>query len=257
MKTAYLLSIITVFACSFSAAAQSNSSKLQTSKSPSGLLTYHKKAASGNEYLIINPNGARMAFTVNRPSKSDSSILLCIAAAFTGLADGKVDGAYAVDGKVIQEVPNMRLGGAILLNSKGCKIFPYHAYPPPSGIIKDPTLSAELQKKIKQGKYSFFQQIQVVVNGQPERFWDEKVFQRRAIVAYKSGKVAVIESKTALTLAQFSKDLVNLGAHNALYTDMGDWDEGWYRDADGQLHALGTSRRQTEKQSNWIIFTTK
>lgn len=184
-------------------------------------------------------------------------MLLCIAAAFTGLADGKVDGAYAVDGKVIQEVPTMRLGGAILLNSKGCKIFPYHAYPPPSGIIKDPTLSDALQKKIKQGKYSFFQQIQVIVNGQAERFWDEKVFQRRAIVAYKSGKVAVIESKTAITLAQFSKDLVELGAYNALYTDMGDWDEGWYRDAEGQLQTLGTSRRQTEKQSNWIIFSTK
>jgi len=219
------------------------------------LFVEQKTAASGNHYTVIHKGANKIKFTTTRPDKKDSSVQLCIAAAFTSLDDGKVDGAYSINGEVKQEVPNMRLGGGIMLNNKTCDIFPYHAYPPPSGIIKDPTLSKEMKKKIKTGKYSFFQQIQVVVKGQAERFFDEKLFQRRAIVTFKDNKVAIIESKEPITLAAFSKDLVELGAYNALYTDMGSWDEGWYRDSAGKLITIGTSRAQTSKQSNWVVFT--
>jgi len=219
-----------------------------------GLATEQKTASSGNHYSIFHKGSNKIKLTNTRPDKKDTSVLLCIAAAFTGLDDGKVDGAYAVDGLIKQEVPNMGLGGAILLNNKSCEIFPYHAYPPPSGIIKDPTLNKEMQKKITQGKYSFFQQIQLIINGQAERFFDEKLFQRRAIVTYKDKKVAIIESKEPITLAAFSKDLVELGAYNALYTDMGSWDEGWYRDGGGKVISIGTSKSQTARQSNWVVF---
>lgn len=220
----------------------------------SSLLVQQKTASSGNHYTIFHKGGNKIKFTTTRPGQKDTSVLLCIAAAFTGLENGQVDGAYALEGAIAQKTPNMRLGGAILLNSKTCEIFPYHAYPPPSGIIKEPTLSPAIQKKIKQGRYSFFQQIQLIVNGQSERFFDEKLFQRRAIVTFKDKKVAVIESKEPVTLAAFSKDLLELGAYNALYTDMGDRDEGWYRDEKGNVTVIGTSRRQTEKQSNWVVF---
>ncbi len=219
-----------------------------------GIATSTKTAGSGQVYDILYKGNHKIKFTTTRPDQKDTSVLLCIAAAFTSLDNGKVDGAYAVDGVVKQEVPNMRLGGGIMINNKTCDIFPYHAFPPPSGIIKDPALSKEMQKKIKDGKYSFFQQIQMIVNGNAERFFDEKLFQRRAIVIFKDKKVAIIESQQAITLATFAKDLVELGAYNALYTDMGSWDEGWYRDNTGKLHVIGTSRSQTDKQSNWVYF---
>jgi len=244
IKVTYCLLLLSVHGC-----AQPKQ------QSKTGLFTEQKTAASGNHYTILHKGDNKIKFSTDRPSKKDSSVLLCIAAAFTSLDDGKVDGAYAVNGEIKQEVPNMRLGGGIMINNKTCDIFPYHAYPPPSGIIKDPTLSKEMQKKIKTGKYSFFQQIQVVVNGQAERFFDEKLFQRRAIVIFKDKKVAIIESQEPITLAAFSKDLVELGAYNALYTDMGSWDEGWYRDSAGKLITTGTSRAQTAKQSNWVVFT--
>jgi hypothetical protein len=218
------------------------------------LLVEQKTASSGNHYTVFHKGSNKVEFTTTRPDSKDTSLLLCIAAAFTRLDDGKVDGAYAINGQVMQEVPNLRLGGGIFMNAKTCEIFPYHAYPPSSGIIKDPTLSKEMKKKIKDGKYSFFQQIQLIVNGQAERFVDEKHFQRRAIVVFKNKSVAIIESKTAITLAAFSKDLVGLGVDNALYTDMGDWDEGWYRDANGKVKVTGTSKSQTGRQSNWVVF---
>lgn len=219
-----------------------------------GIATSTKAAGSGQVYDIMYKGANKMKFTTTRPNQKDTSVLLCIAAAFTSLDNGKVDGAYAVDGVVKQEVPNMRLGGGIMINNKTCDIFPYHAFPPPSGIVKDPTLKADMQKKIKAGKFSFFQQIQMIVNGNAERFFDEKLFQRRAIVTFKDKKVAIIESQQAITLATFAKDLVELGAYNALYTDMGSWDEGWYRDSSGKIQVIGTSKSQTDKQSNWVYF---
>jgi len=213
-----------------------------------------KKASSGNHYTIIYKGEATTKFTTKRPDKKDKTILCCIAAAFTRLDDGKVDGVYAIEGKVSNiEFSNYHLGGGILLNDKGCEIFPIKLQPSSPESSKIFPLSPELQKKITEGKYSFFQQIQLIVNGKAEKFKDTQLFQRRAVVILNDKKVAIIESAEPITLAAFSTDLVELGAYNALYTDMGAWDEGWYR-TDKGIKIIGTSKSQTEKQSNWVVF---
>lgn len=58
---------------------------------------------------------------------------------------------------------------------------------------------------------------------------DQKLFQRRAVVIFVSGKIAMIESKTPITLQEFANDLIKLQVQNAIYTDMGSYDEGWVR----------------------------
>lgn len=97
----------------------------------------------------------------------------------------------------------------------------------------------------------------MVENGVPAHFKDKTLFQRRAIVKLKDGQTALVESKNALTLTQFGLDLKELGAKNALYTDMGAYDEGWYRDADKAVKPLGNDRSLTEKQTNWFTFRVK
>ena len=67
--------------------------------------------------------------------------------------------------------------------------------------------------------------------------------------------MAIIESKQAITLKVFSDDLVLLGVQQLIYTDMGSWDEGWYKDpSSNKLVTIGQDLSQTSKQSNWIIF---
>lgn len=67
----------------------------------------------------------------------------------------------------------------------------------------------------------------------------------------------MFESKTPLTLTQFGLDLKELGVKNAIYTDMGAYDEGWYRDAEKGVKPLGNDRSLTEKQTNWFTFRLK
>ena len=210
-------------------------------------LVEQKKSSSGNSYIFIYKGDAQIKFTTVRPDKKDKNVLLCIAAAFTQLENGKVDGAYAVDGKIHQTKFNHHLGGAIFLEAGGCEIYPLKK---PAGD----SIDAEDKKKIKDGKASFFQQIQIIVNGVAEKFKDVKLFQRRAIVIMNDKSIAIIESVDAITLATFSNDLVELGAYNALYTDMGSWDEGWYRESNGEIKIIGTDKSQTARQSNWVMF---
>lgn len=213
-----------------------------------GLFAEQKTATSGNHYTVMHKGSNKIKFTTTRPNKKDTSVLLCNAAAFTNLEDGKVDGAYAIEGKIKQAKVNRRLGGALWIFKTGCEMLGYT-------VAEDGKLAEGVQGEIKSNKASFFQQIQIIVNGKAEKFKDDKLFQRRAIVIFNNKEIAIIESKEDITLATFSNDLVGLGAYNALYTDMGGWDEGWYRDEKGKIVVIGNMRSQTAKQSNWVVFT--
>ena len=49
--------------------------------------------------------------------------------------------------------------------------------------------------------------------------------------------------------------LVLLNVKQLIYTDMGAWDEGWYKNPiNNTLVKIGKDLSQTDKQSNWIIF---
>jgi hypothetical protein len=81
------------------------------------------------------------------------------------------------------------------------------------------------------------------------------LFQRRGIAILNDNSIAIIESEQAITLEVFSKDLVLLNVKQLIYTDMGAWDEGWYRNPlHNVLIKIGKDLSQTDKQSNWIVF---
>ena len=205
-----------------------------------------KQASSGNHYTIVHKKSCSLQFVVERPSKDDKKIMLCIPAAFTDLTDYGVDGACLSNGSRCNDKVNYTLGGAFKVENGSCSMF---------STNKGKMLTDSLLDAIASKKGSLFQQIYMVVNGKAEGFKDKKVFQRRAIVQMKDKSWAVIESLEALTLADFSRDLVELGALNAMYTDMGAWDEGWYRDPGKEkVKVIGQLRSETSKQTNWVIF---
>jgi hypothetical protein len=205
---------------------------------------------SRNYFHYPVPQNYCFDFTVTRPSKNDTTALLCVAAAFTRLDNGGIDGLYALNGKINGQV-NKRLGG-------GCLLIPG------SDMIIAGTRDGSLLTKgwidssIITKKADYFQQLQLVRNAQALRYGkDLSLFQRRAIVTYAGKPAAVVESTGSITLQQFADDLVQLGVVDALYLDMGGWDEGWIRNSKGQCTRIGLICSQTTRQSNWLVIVRK
>ena len=215
-----------------------------------GLEIETKKTKSGYNYTIFYKNNLAIDVSLMRPSKTDKNILLCVAGAYTDLQTYSVDGLYIDNGKIYnKDKINHTLGGAIKIINGECDIFPTQ---------KGKLLNDSLINLIVAKKGSLFQQIQMIEKGIGAKYKDTKLFQRRAIVKFKNNKTAIIESYEHITLASFTADLIELGAMDALYTDMGAWDEGWYKNpADNKLMTIGRMKSQTDKQCNWVIFKLK
>jgi hypothetical protein len=209
------------------------------------LRTETKKTVSGNTYTIFYKDDLRINVSLKRPDKNDNTILLCIPGAYTDLVSLKVDGLFIDNGTVYNKNKvNHTLGGAIKIIKGDCEIFP---------TKKGTLLNDSLVNLVVAQKGSLFQQIQMIEKGIGARYKDVKEFQRRAIVKLKGNKTAVIESYEHITLTAFTKDLLELGVQDALYTDMGSWDEGWYRKGK-EVITIGRIRSQTDKQCNWVVF---
>lgn len=224
-------------------------SSFNLSNTYSGLTVELKKAASGNNYTILYQNDLAIDVSLKRPDKNDKNISLCIAGAYTDLNTFFIDGLYIDNGKVYnKDKVNHSLGGGIKIINGEAVIFPTR---------KGKILNDSLIDIITAQKGSFFQQIQMIENGTGAKYKDKKLFQRRAIVKLKANKTAVIESYEHITLADFTKDLLELGAVDALYTDMGGWDEGWYKNTEGKTVIIGRIKTHTDKQCNWVVFRKK
>lgn len=205
------------------------------------------RAESFHEYRVFTWNEALVPdFVTERPSVEDDAVYFCIAAAFTRAGDYEVDGAYAVNGAWNHtDAINTRLGSALLIESDGTLGF--------RDTQNGAAITPEMQADIRARSADFFQQLSLVMEGKAQGFTDKALFVRRAIVEKKDGTYAVVESMKHASLSQFAKDLVEFGAQHAIYTDMGSFDEGWYRYA-GSPISLGRSKSQTELQTNWFIL---
>lgn len=197
-------------------------------------------------YIPVN---AHAEVTTARPLKGDSSVIFVCAAAFTRLDNGLIDGLFIENGIVIVRNVNRTLGGGIIISSSTSKHVP-EILGTEMGARLD---SAFVDSMVNIGA-SFFQQIQMVRDGQSLVFRkDVSRFQRRAICIWH-GQPVIIESTLPCTLQKFADVMKNCGIQNALYLDMGSWDEGWFRDENFELHTIGQMRNQTKKQSNWLKF---
>lgn len=199
-------------------------------------------------YIPVN---AYAAIETTRPLKSDSTVLFVCAAAFTRLDNGRIDGLFIRNGEVVVRGVNHTLGGGIILHpsdsNRAGSIF---------GTDMGKQLDSSFIDSLVNMRASFFQQIQMVRDGQALVFRKDKSrFQRRAICFIK-GRPVVVETLFPCTLQKFADVLKSGGIQNALYVDMGSWDEGWYRDHFFKMHTIGLMRNQTAKQSNWFVFRT-
>lgn len=217
---------------------------LAASQGVAAVTTKLLKGPSGTHYTLLFQNDCKARWTTQRP-KSEEHIKLCIPAAFTA-SDGGVVGLYALKGKFYnQNNRDLSIGGVVATIDGKCRIV---------GASQG-DIDIKLLKEVLQKKGDLFQQFQVVANGSGEKFRDSTRFQRRGIATFKDGACAVIESFESITLSQFGADLANMGVDQFAYTDMGPWDEGWYRDSkSGRVIIIGRDRAYTSRQSNWLVF---
>jgi|AGTN01.3.fsa_nt_gi hypothetical protein len=218
----------------------------QDSALAKGLSVSTMTGESGTEYHLYQKNDLGIDWQTTRPPKDNTKLKLCIPAAFT-TKTGTVVGIYCQNGEVKNRKQISKpIGGAIIITDGKFSIFPTN-----SGAC----FSDEFVKSLETKKATLFQQFQVVEKGTPARFKDHKSFQMRAVVKFKDGKEGIIESDTAITFKTFNTDLAALGVEDGLYTDMGAWDEGWYRDPKtSKLVTIGLVRTRTGKQTNWLTF---
>ncbi len=211
-----------------------------------GIAVEHVKAASGVIYQQFPQDKFVFEFYTTRPSKADKDVMFCIPAAFTR-HDNKIDGVFISNGVIGNaSAINHELGGAMVIENGQCKLL---------ATNKATTLSPAFLESVQKAKGSLFQQFLIVHKGSPAIFRDQSKFQRRAVALTKQGNFKIFESDKAITFSTFNNDLAALGVSEALYFDMGAWDEGWYRDATtGRIITIGLDRSRTDRQSNWLVL---
>lgn len=240
----FLWSLIFLTACGSSTAPPDVQKIPATQHVPIQIV--QRQTSQGNRYTFIYQHEARADFVLKRPDEKDTSIFLCIPAAFTRLDNGSVSGIAMSNGKTSnRKGVTHAVGGALSIVNGRCKIF---------GTQKGKLLTEKFLDSLEALKGSLFQQIQLVSDRSIPSFKDKEAVQRRAIVQCSTG-YGIVESTGIATLETFAKDLQELGVINALYTDMGSFDEGWFRDpAKGDLKKMGWMSFETDKQSNWFVF---
>lgn len=204
------------------------------------------QAASGVVYTLYPKGDLDFDFVVSRPSETQGDIYFCIPAAFTTPYD-QVDGVYISNGAIGNaHGVNTELGGAMLIESGRGKLL---------STDKGKMITAEFLQNVQKSRGSLFQQFLIVHEGMASSFKDKSKFQRRAVCETTRGSFGVVESDRPITFSTFNEDLVALGMKEALYCDMGAWDEGWYRaGTNAKVTRIGLDRSLTRRQSNWLVL---
>jgi len=230
LKTVLLLCLLPIpFACTTHSAVQ---------------VRVEKKGVNGHRYTIFHPDHLSIQVVTTRPRVDGERYQLSVAAAYTDLQSDRPLDLLVCQGRVLQDSARLRyLDGVLTILGDSLTI---------TAIGKGQTPSYVQQVRRLRG--TLLLQELLVYKGKNQRAAGGSLFQRRALVEFLHHSFAVVEGETDnLTMGQFADDLLGLGAVNALYLDMGDWDEGWYKEG-GEVQILGKQRTQTGRQSNWLVF---
>jgi hypothetical protein len=205
-----------------------------------------KQTPQGSRYTIFYPQQLAVEVVTQRPPAADARYQLSVAAAYTDLDTDQPLDLLVCQGHLRQTTATVGfLTGVLTVVGDTLAIGRVAAgqVPPPAQLAR-----------ASQRRGTVLLQELLVFEGQNQRQAGGSVFQRRALVEFANHQFAVVESAADdLEMKQFADDLLALGAKNALYLDMGDWDEGWYRDG-SRVVTLGHRRTHTARQSNWLVF---
>ena len=188
------------------------------------------------------------------PDKDDSTVFLCVAAAFTGkrlevFQSTNIAGDYVTQG--------VEKKGYKCADNTGC------LFARPDGHVSihrncDAPVSMRLAGK-KGG--SFFQQMLLLCDGEDVYRGkpisrEKKDFYRAACITCDSDDFMIVQSETSVSLGDFIGALKEMSVAEALYLDMGGWKYGWYREATDSP-AIDFFDSKSPYQTNWLVIKRK
>jgi hypothetical protein len=182
------------------------------------------------------------AIVHQRPLVS-KDIFLCIPAAYTNLKNDKIKGLFIENGEVINDELLNGFKGACIISNDNIE------------ILRLQDINDSIIAETERYGHSLFQQSLLVYDFKVIPYGNFKDFRtKRRAIAIKDNKFYVCESAGPVYFKEFQKALANTGVEVALYTDMGSWSEGWYRNYQGRIIRIGDNFLSTRRQSNWLIL---
>lgn len=252
MKSIHLLLAIALF-CS----CANNATQEQKSLSEVDVIPCKEKTAEiridiiGNsQFICFTPEDCTLEYIVNTPpQKTDSTILFCAAASFTGqrmevFKHSNIVGTYLVDSIVYNK------NSGITTN-----IDASFAYWNDSAYFAKGKDWKLLDSAIKNNGV-FFMQKHVLCNGERGQMNLTKSTIYRVLAKYND-KLCVIQNTQPIDYITFVEGLEKLGLKEAIYLDMGGWRHSWYRNDEGKAIEIFPTSNDTKYQTNWIIFKKK
>ena len=205
---------------------------------------------------IYYPNYSKIDLVCGQmPSKDDKSVIMFAEAAFTGellekFSHKNISSSHVSNGKYYS--------GYLCKRNRG--VFTYYNGEPhfvyQGGFLKVPWpkyMEGALREAAHYGGCGFAQEMMIYEGKEiPHTRPASNTNEFRALCMI-DGKLAVADSKGSVKFGDFIKSLLQVGATEALYLDMGPgWNYSWYRDANG--NAVEIHSTATKYATNWVTF---
>lgn len=190
----------------------------------------------GNSFSIFTPVNVSPMLHVGSDILSDSTAIFVVQAADIRGDNGKIVGAYVLEGELVSRGQTKSGYCAII----GGKIS--------VGVADSTPL---LEQALETDGYFFRQYPLVVANQIVEN--KPKGRSLRKALAELNGEIVVIMSHDRLSFHDFSQSLVDMGVSNAIYL-IGSSAYGFARDADGRKIEFGRIAENSEPNTNYIVW---
>ena len=215
---------------------------------------------NGVPFILLRMNRdvayATMADSVI-PDRNDSTIFLCVEAAFTGkllnvFKSTNVAGDYVIEGKKKKGYDCSVNTGYLLATADGDVRI---------GENSDSVHLENMMQAAQQEQGSLFQQKLLIHRNKVvvDEIWqyNKSNIYRAACKTPDDADFIVIQSESALLFQDFVKALLQMGISEALYLDMGQgWNYGWYRQTTGSP-AINFFDYKSQYQTNWLVIRQK
>lgn len=188
------------------------------------------------KFTILTPRNATPCLSVGDDVLNDSIPVLAVQAAYVRQDNGKIVGAYVLNGELLSK-GQAKAGYCAIIDNKIS-----------IGVAESTPL---LEEALESDGY-FFRQYPLVVANQIVENKPKGKSQRKAL-AELNGNMVVILSHDRMSFHDFSQSLVDLGVSNAIYLT-GSTAYGFAKDRNGNVLTFGKKVSDPSPSVNYIYW---
>ena len=211
---------------------------------------YVKVDTIGN-LVVYYPQFSKIDLACGKmPEKSDTNVVLCAAAAFTGTF---------LDEFKHSNVASDHVSGGVRYDGYECKVntggFAYYGGNEWEFVYGD--YSPAFDKAAEQGGMAYAQ-VMMINNGEVKQTYRVNPKNTRDVNEFRAlcelnGKLCMVDSKGFVNFVDFVNELSAADVTHAIYMDMGEgWNYSWWRHSCGAAVEIHT--KESGYTTNWITF---